>query len=64
MGEMVRKVDRMTKLDDIHEEQMQVLRELDAVRERIRRRVGTLPDSSEDIERLREERLDQLDPMR
>ena len=60
MKERFRKVERMTELDDTYEERMQVLRELDAVRERIRRRVGTLPDSSGDIERLREDRLDRV----
>jgi flagellar hook-associated protein FlgK len=54
----------MTKSDDKYEEQMQILRKLQAVRERIRRRVGTLPDSSEDIERLREERVDELNRLR
>lgn len=41
-----------------------VLRRLDEIRGRIRKRVGTLPDSSEEIARMREERDAELQGLR
>jgi prevent-host-death family protein len=52
--------ERMRKLDDRYRDQMAVLERLSELRKAIRRRVGTLPDSAEEIERLREERVDEL----
>ena len=56
--------ERIARTKDTYEEQMAVLEELDALRARIGRRAGTLPDSSEEIARMREERVDELQGLR
>ena len=60
-------IEDLRKLEDQSpsiEDGLAALRELDEIRERIRRRVGTLPDSSEDIARMREERDAELQGLR
>jgi len=46
------------------ETRLQTLRELDKVRERIAKRTGKLPDSSEEIAEMREERDAELEGLR
>ena len=45
-------------------EEMKALERLDAIRERLAARSGILPDSSEEIVKMREERVDYLQGLR
>lgn len=56
----LKKLERLDERPSIRES----LERLDAVRERIAARVGVLPDSSEDIARLREERVEEIQSLR
>lgn len=53
-------LERLEAAGDSVRDKWQALDRLDVIRERIARRTGRLPDSAEDIRRLREERTDEL----
>lgn len=55
----------LRKVEELRiEDGLDALRRLDEIRERIRKRVGTLPDSSEEIARMREERDAEIQGLR